>query len=138
MDNDLTQFSDQEILAKTLWGEARGEGYDGLHAVASVIMNRANRPGWWGTDARSVCLKPYQFSCWNESDPNRPKILALTTEFGGIYGNCLDLARMALSGELDDIVCGADSYEVIGTNAKWALGFIPVATVGRHEFFKTV
>lgn len=41
---------------------ARARG--GELAVASVIANRAAKPGWWGRDIRSVCLAPAQFSCW--------------------------------------------------------------------------
>ena len=29
-----------DVLARTLWGEARGEGTAGMQAVASVILNR--------------------------------------------------------------------------------------------------
>ena len=31
---------DRDILARTLWGEARGEGLDGQIAVAWTIRNR--------------------------------------------------------------------------------------------------
>ena len=44
-----------DVLARTLWGEARGEGEDGMQAVANVICNRAAiaraKGGyWWGND----------------------------------------------------------------------------------------
>ncbi len=32
---------DLDIVAKTVWGEARGEGRKGMQAVAEVILNRA-------------------------------------------------------------------------------------------------
>lgn len=36
-----------EYMAKTVWGEARGEDKEGRIAVASVILNRKiNRVGW--------------------------------------------------------------------------------------------
>ncbi|HSO43463.1 MAG TPA: cell wall hydrolase, partial [Rhodospirillales bacterium] len=54
----------ERALAATIWGEARGESEEGKLAVASVIANRATRPGWWGRDIRSVCLATAQFSCW--------------------------------------------------------------------------
>ena len=34
------QQKDIDVLARTLWGEARGEGVRGMHAVANVIMRR--------------------------------------------------------------------------------------------------
>ena len=40
---------DIEIMAKPIYGEARGEGEAGMEAVACVIMNRYNaRKGFTG------------------------------------------------------------------------------------------
>ena len=62
-----------EVLARTLYGEARGEGLPGIEAVACVILNRvafakARGRYWWGNTVSQVCLKPGQFSCWNAGD----------------------------------------------------------------------
>ncbi|HJR27754.1 MAG TPA: cell wall hydrolase, partial [Pseudomonas sp.] len=64
---------DRDVLARTLWGEARGEGLPGQIAVAWAIRNRVNdgkARSWWGEGYAGVCQAPYQFSCWNKSDPN--------------------------------------------------------------------
>ena len=64
---------DLDILARTLWGEARGESLAGQIAVAWTIRNRVNdgnAKSWWGEGYVGVCQKPYQFSCWNKNDPN--------------------------------------------------------------------
>ncbi len=50
------------IIAGTIWHEARGEGREGILAVASVIWNRAQRDG---KSLNAVCLAPKQFSCNN-------------------------------------------------------------------------
>ena len=42
---------DRDILARTLWGEARGEGLAGQIAVACTIRNRVEdgrAKSWWG------------------------------------------------------------------------------------------
>jgi spore germination cell wall hydrolase CwlJ-like protein len=42
---------DRDILARTLWGEARGEGTAGQIAVAWTIHNRVfdgKTNSWWG------------------------------------------------------------------------------------------
>ena len=57
--------TDVSIIAKTLYGEARSEGYEGILAVATVIFNRAK--GDRDMFAK-VCLKPKQFSCWTGVD----------------------------------------------------------------------
>ena len=36
------RFDETDILARTLYGEARGEGLIGLEAVACVILNRVS------------------------------------------------------------------------------------------------
>lgn len=134
---ETDNLSSSEIVAKTLYGEASNQGYEGQKAVANVIQNRVKLKGWMGHDFRSVCLKPYQFSCWLESDPNRARIMA-ANQGDPVYAQCLQLAKLAIGGQLDDITNGADSYRVIGTPAKWAEGLLPVAVIGKHEFFKTV
>jgi spore germination cell wall hydrolase CwlJ-like protein len=78
---DLTSPSHQEefydlfILALCIWREARGESIDTKRAVAWVIRNRADHPGWWGGPSIvSVVLHPWQFSSFNHADPNSTKL----------------------------------------------------------------
>src|SRR5690606_23977734 len=66
-----------DTVARTLWGEARGTGLLDMLGVAAVIRERYLRPGWWSKpsdDWWSVCRNPYQFSSWNQNDPNRKKL----------------------------------------------------------------
>lgn len=55
-----------EIVAKTIYGEARDFGVLDRLAVGAVIRERVLRPGWWGNSWESVCLCPGQFTCWEE------------------------------------------------------------------------
>ena len=138
--DDLRNFpglTDREILAKTLWGEARGEGRVGMHAVANVILNRARKPGWWGTNIREVCLKRRQFSCWNPDDPNRKKMLAVTDEDPS-YRVAVELADMAIQGVLEDITRGADHYHTKTIKPYWAKAEKPIAEWGNHLFYGEV
>jgi spore germination cell wall hydrolase CwlJ-like protein len=53
----------QEVIARTIYDEARGEGYNGMKAVANVILNRsAGTP----ESMKAICLKAWQFSGWNQ------------------------------------------------------------------------
>jgi hypothetical protein len=56
----------QKILVITLLGEAGGEGYDGMLAVANVLKNRTKSGEFKskGNEAKQA-LAPYQFSLWN-------------------------------------------------------------------------
>ena len=136
--DQIDNMIEQEILARTIWAEARGESAEGQKAIANVVNNRiASGKTWWGNDVRSVCLTPYQFSCWNKSDPNRPKLLAVTADDPS-YSGCLVIAGNSIRGNLPDNTADADSYEVTGLNTYWARTLQPVAVIGHHSFYKTI
>ncbi|WP_341913694.1 cell wall hydrolase [Ferrovibrio terrae] len=115
------QARDLDTLARTLWGEARGEGRQGMIAVAWVILNRARKPCWWSRNKgdgieddtiEAVCRDPWQFSCWNVSDPNRAKLLAVDTA-DPAFRLALAVAEDALAGRLPpDPTSGACHYKV--------------------------
>lgn len=138
----MQEFYDQitiDVLARTLWGEARGEGTDGMQAVANVIQNRvavAEKRGtfWWGNNIIQVCQKPYQFSCWNRSDPNFRKLQSVGEE-DVYFATALRLARRAVIGALTDITNGATHYHADTITPYWARGKEPCAVVGRHIFY---
>ncbi|SOD92548.1 cell wall hydrolase [Caenispirillum bisanense] len=132
-----------EVLARTLWGEARGEPVRGQEAVAAVVLNRVARAQarggrwWWGASVTEVCLKPWQFSCWNANDPNRPRLLALTPQTRGFAG-ALRIARRAVAGNLADPTDGATHYHARGIHPPWAWRLVPCAEIGRHLFYNDV
>lgn len=124
-----------EILARTLFGEARGEALSGKVAVAQVILNRARKGGWFGSSIKEVCLKPWQFSCWNKNDPNRKKIEAVDTSHP-IFATCLLVADLAVHGLLADETNGADHYFAKSIpEPYWAKGQQAVAEIGGHLFY---
>lgn len=131
---------DIEILGRTIWGEARGETVEGQIAVAWVIRNRAERAQFaryqLGIDGAVafVCLSPWQFSAWNEKDPNRKKMLTLTNDEGAAQ---FALARKVLQGEIEDPTRGADHYHVTAMREfpDWATKMKPVREIGRHTFY---
>lgn len=130
-----------DTLARTIWGEARSETVAGMEAVANVVMNRVRlteyKKGkfWWGRGVTGVCRAPLQFSCWNLNDPNRAKLLAVTSN-DSKFRVCLDIAARAVSGALRDNTNGADHYHTRSISPAWSRGKRPVATIGSHIFFK--
>lgn len=140
---------DVDILARTIVGEARGEGQSGMELVASTVMNRVRaarafvaahgrfHPLFGDGSPASACLKPYQFSCWLAGDPNRAIIEALD-ETKSIFRQALNVARDAIAGTLEDRTNGATHYKRIGTPAKWAIGKTPCFTEGHHEFYRDI
>lgn len=140
--SDAAQFYKEmeiDVLARTLWGEARGEGDGGMEAVAAVILNRVayaeDRAGfWWGNDIISVCQKPYQFSCWNRSDPSYLKLQAVTDK-DKHFVTALRIARRAVTGTLADSTRGTTHYHADYVSPYWAQGQKPTVTIGRHIFY---
>lgn len=132
-------MTDEETVARTVWGEARGEPFNGKIAIAWVIRNRAAKGGWWGDTYQTVCLKPWQFSCWNANDPNREKLLAVT-DADAMYRDSLEAARLVIAGKVDDPTGGATHY--FNPDAvkapKWAFSATETARIGHHLFFKGV
>lgn len=120
----MLKYDERDVvtLAKTLKGEARGEPDDGKAAVAWVIVNRAARirfagggAGCVGAIAR-VCLAPWQFSCWNPSDPNRGY---LEKAPASAYAAERAIVEMVLDGRIPDPTNGADHYHTIDAPS-WA------------------
>ena len=129
-----------DTLARTIWGESRGEGMEGMAAVACVIMNRvriakAKGEYWWGNSIIQICQKPYQFSCWNKDDPNYLVLLAVDTR-NLEFATALRIARRAMAGALADKTNGATHYHAAGMSPYWIKGFRPCAVIGRHIFYR--
>ncbi|MCB9963728.1 MAG: cell wall hydrolase [Rhodospirillales bacterium] len=129
-----------DTLARTMWGEARNQGSIGMQAVAAVIINRTKisqqkQKFWWGSTLIQICQKPYQFSCWNRTDPNFQKLLHVTKE--NIYfASALRIARRAVYNRIDDPTGGADHYHASGIFPLWAKGEKPTAVIGDHIFYR--
>ena len=134
--------SDRElsIIAKTLWGEARGEPDEGMCAVACVIGNRKRGRRQGKLSYGEVCLERWQFSCWNENDPNRPRMDVIDRSPDAAYSRAMTVARELASGQLADFTYGATHYFATSLKRRpdWAIGKTPCYQVGRHLFFNGI
>ena len=133
--NGPASWHPDRIAAATMYGEARGEPPEGQAAVAWVIRNRAENPRWWGHDVASVCLKPFQFSCWNRNDPNRPKLLAVSTD--ALIPFIRIFKEVQAADPATDPTGGADSYIVTTLKDRtwWARELQPTVVIGHHSFY---
>jgi len=141
---------DTDILARTIYGEARGEGLGGMKAVASVVMNRCRiaqqyyqnhqcpHPLFGGGSPASACKMPWQFSCWNAADPNC-RIINDVDDSDPVFSECLHIATDAISGALTDSTNGATHYyDRRSPIPDWAEGKEPCAAIGHHLFFNNI
>ena len=131
-------LDDVQILARTLYGEARGETIAGRVAVANVIVNRFKAKKWFsGETIKDTCLKPKQFSCWNEGDPNRRKILSVEVR-DYVFAECMTIAQLAVADVLKDCTFNSTHYHAKGVKPPWSKGKTPAVTLGNHLFFNDV
>lgn len=134
----LTNKDEQiDYMARTAWGEARGEGSRGIQAVLNVIMNRVKAGSWYGATPKEVVLKKSQFSVWNPNDPNYLKILVVD-EKDSSFKMAKALASLAYVGQLEDITNGATNYLALtslSTVPSWAGAMQEVAVIGNHTFY---
>ncbi|WP_448204186.1 cell wall hydrolase [Azospirillum sp. sgz302134] len=131
-----------DTLARTLWGEARGEPVRAMEGVAAVVMNRVRRARerggwWWGGDVVSVCRKPGQFACWDPDNADRAALLAVTPA-DPVFAIALRIARRANAGLLPDPTGGATHVHRTGETPDWARDRCACAEIGNRLFYNDV
>jgi len=129
---------DVKAMAQTAWGEARGEGIQGMLAVMWVILNRCDDPRW-PDSPYDVAHQPWQFSVWNPGDPNRERMEQVTENDCG-YNAALGLARALLEGfDDEDPTHGADHYFANYIETPWWVeDMVHTTTIGVHNFYKDI
>ena len=111
---------DYFVFTGAIWGEMRGGTREAQENVAQVILNRkAAQPS---LTIAEICLAPLQFSCWNENDPNRPKILNPHYHQGTYWETCAEIAWGALHGTNPNRIANACNYYACSDRnpPKWA------------------
>jgi len=132
-------IDDLDWIATTVWGEARGESFEGKVAVAAVICNRMHQTN---ATACEVVLKPWQFSFWNTDDPSRWRMRPTLTDSG--WKDSYKAASAIYYGLIDDPTRGCLSYlnpTTCTVEQKRRAGYVYAnvrAVVGRHHFFIAV
>jgi N-acetylmuramoyl-L-alanine amidase len=146
----IAKLTEAQVVGLTLWAEARGGSIEGRIAVANVIRNRvrANKKHY-GLTARAVCLKPWQFSCWNAGTDTNHNLLMDTAHHlisgeqpGPLVRECLWIAQGLLENAFVDNTHGSSHYLTTALlEAKppsWAVGQRVLAHIGGHAFMRAV
>lgn len=144
---DSEQFAkDLDVVARTVYGEARGEPWLGKVAVAWVIRNRVevdlnddDKPDWWGEGYIPISKHPWQFSCWNEKDPNRELLEKIDVSTSSVFRECVAAASMVMLGMIPDPTFRSFHYiNPKYARAEWFVGKQHCFSVGKHIFFNNV
>ncbi len=127
---------DIDVLARTVFGEARGESDLGKLAVAWVIVNRAKRAR---SSIAAACLKSIHFSAWNNGRGNDANQLAMLTAdlSDPAYARCMAAALQAAHEFGKDPTDGARHYHAAGVSPHWAEGK-SYETIGGHRFYRGI
>jgi len=131
---------EQDIIAQTLLGEARGEGKQGVYAVGCVIKQRMNLKSFPNT-AMGVCLQRSQFEYWVQNkkakwdDQNRETVRRLMKTDIEIVRYAKQVAIHIDSLDLS-YTDKADHYCHINENNYWTRGQVPVRVIEKHKFYK--
>jgi spore germination cell wall hydrolase CwlJ-like protein len=128
--NNSTLTRETKIIAITILAEARGEGEAGMYAVAAVIAQRSFERK---RTPSAVCLKKWQFSCWNGKTLKNLEHLLKVPQ--AKYALALARNIKLLSR---DFVGFANHYHATWMKKKpyWAKGQKPVKVIGKHAFYK--
>lgn len=138
-------LADIDALTLTIYGEARGESWEGKLAVAYVILNRCRL---WNKGMKHVVYAKNQFSCYLSSDPNYKILLGLAKDWhrGHIIKDtleeCMRAAEDAMVAPEESNVEDATFYRVKGTKNIWFSEAIEdgklvfIKQIGHHRFFR--
>lgn len=128
---------DRYIGAATAYMEASNQGPVGIRAVMHVLFNRLQFSPKYGSTIADICLKPWQFSCWNTADPNRHR-LAVVDDGESILTDCYAAYDETVAGS-DDPTLGATHYIADGiTPPQWVTEATQTVKIGSHTFYKGV
>jgi spore germination cell wall hydrolase CwlJ-like protein len=134
LDHALDASRDLDCLTQVVYYEARGEGRDGMRAVAQVVLNRVRHPAF----PKSICAVVYQgaarrtgcqfsFTC---NGVMRGRINQAA------WNRARGIASSALSGSVYAGVGNATHFHTTGVSPDWRNTLIRVNQVGSHLFYR--
>ncbi len=108
---DFNDDSEQMILARAIFGEARSLPEKGRIAVGWSIKNRVIDVRW-GDNYHDVILEDKQYSAFNKNDPNYPYVLNPLSDPSQAddWLECYKIAGQVMVGEVSDPTGGANHY----------------------------
>ncbi len=113
--------SDVALLARLIYGEARGESYTGQVAVGAVVLNRVKSASFPNTIS-GVIYQPYAFTAVSDGQINMTP-----------NASCTEAAKAAMNGW--DPTNGAIYYYNPKTaTSKWIFSRTTTITIGNHVF----
>jgi len=130
----VNRYSTKEmhnIIARTLWREARNDGETGMRAVASVIYNRGKGNVTKMVDAIKA---PKQFSCWNKMTPSDWANFKIKQYDGPEWNIAIKIATELVNGTFTPTTDATHYYNDKIVSPGWAKE--KETRIGSHLFSK--
>jgi hypothetical protein len=135
MEGGLDASRDLQCLTEAVYWEARGEGTNGMAAVAQVVLNRVRHPAF----PKTVCGVVYQGA--SASDGGCQFSFACRAHpapAGGdsVWEHAREIASRALSGHVMAEVGQATNFHATNVAPGWMTSLQRVAQIGSHIFYR--
>ena len=139
-----TKQNEVTCLAQAIFHEARGEPERGRLAVAQVVLNRVNQPGYpetiWGVVFQNKQRKnrcQFSFACDGKRDtPKSGEIWDRSmTEAKSLHG-CDAKCRAPRSTKWKDAVWSSTHFHATYVHPTWAKDFNRTEKIGEHIFYR--
>ena len=133
--HDEATLKRKNIIARTLWAEARNDGKVGMTAVASVIYNRAN-----GNieNVIPVIKRKKQFSCWNAMTESDWTNFQIKEKTGPEWAEANQIAEEMVTGTFKPTTTANHYYNPTKCSPSWANNengeLREFAVIGSHRF----
>lgn len=130
----LEASRDLECLTQAVYYEARGEGRNGMRAVAQVVLNRVRHPAFpksvcgvvfQGAGRRTGCQ--FSFTCNGSMRGNVNR---------AAWDRARAIASSALSGSVYGEVGNATHFHTTAVSPQWRSSLVRVTQVGDHLFYR--
>lgn len=130
----LDASRDLDCLTKAVYYEARGEGRDGMKAVAQVVLNRVRHPAF----PKTVCGVVFQGAA--RSTGCQFSFTCSGAMRGRVNQAAWDRARAvasgALSGSVFAAVGSATHFHTTNVSPGWRGSLVQVSQIGSHLFYR--
>ena len=150
MNPAFSKLDPAQTMGLTICREAGGEIPSGKIAVGTVILERVDHRDWDGKTIKEVCLKPRQFSCYDEADRGYKLTLhmaetwdaSIATDFS--LNECFGIALGMIDGRIprDPELAAKHCCQYLNpavaprTREAWlSAGMTIIKKIDHHEFF---
>ena len=124
---DFYDDSEEIILARVIFGEARSQSREAKIWVAATVINRRAAKTWWGKTVHEVILMDQQFESFNKDNDNRFVIenpLSDPTQKED-WIECFNIAKDILRGSIQNPTKATHFHDPRQTQEDFMRKFVP-------------